>query len=47
MGRKPTYAYIDDGILALKWIGDVQYIGVLPNNYEAYDWLHEQDDVLD
>ena len=47
MGREPTYAYIDDGIVAVTWIGDVEYIGVLPNNCEAYAWLDDEDDVLD
>ena len=46
-GREPTYAYIDDGIVAVKWTGDVEYIGVLPDNYEEFDWLDEEDDVLD
>ena len=45
-GREPTYAYIDDGIVAVKWTGDVEYIGVLPDNYEDFDWLDEEDDVL-
>ena len=47
MGRESTYAYIDDGIVAVTWIGDVEYIGVLPNNCEAYAWLDAEDDVLD
>ena len=46
-GREPTYAYIDDGIVAVKWTSDVEYIGVLPDNYEEFDWLDEEDDVLD
>ena len=46
-GREPTYAYIDDdGIVAVKWTGDVEYIGELPNNYEEFDWLGDEDDVL-
>ena len=45
-GREPTYAYIDDGIVAVKWRGDVEYMGVLPNNYEEFDWLDTEDDVL-
>ena len=24
-----------------------EYIGVLPDNYEEFDWLDEEDDVLD
>ena len=31
----------------MKWTGDVEYIGVLPNNYEEFDWLDTEDDVLD
>ena len=45
--QEPTCAFIDDGIVAVKWSGDVEYISVLPNNYEEYDWLDEEDDVLD
>ena len=46
-GREPTYAYIDDGVVAAKWTGDVEYMGVLPNNYGEPDWLDTEDDVLD
>ena len=46
-GREPTYAYIDDGIVAVKWTNDVEYIGVLPNNYEEFGWLDTEDDVLE
>ena len=46
-GREPTYAYIDDGIVAVKWSGDVEYMGVLHHNYKEYNWLNEKDDVLD
>ena len=46
-GREPTFAYIDVGIVAVKWIGDVEYMGVLLNNYEEFDWLDTEADVLD
>lgn len=46
-GREPASAYIDNGIVAVKWTGNVEYIGVLPNNYEEFDRLLEEDDVLD
>ena len=46
-GREPTYAYIDDGVVAVKWTGDVENIRVLPNSNEEYDWLDKEDDVLD
>ena len=46
-GREPTYAYIDEGIVAVQWIGDVDYIGVLPYNFEEYDWLGDEYDVLE
>ena len=45
--RGATYAYIDDCIVGVKWTGDVEYIGVLPNNYEEYNWVAEEEDVLD
>ena len=47
MGQGTTYAFIDDGIVAVQLSGDVEYMGVLPNNYEEYDWLDDEDDVLD
>ena len=47
MGREPTFAYIDVGIVAVKWIGDVEYIGVLLHNYEEHDWLEDEYDVLE
>ena len=37
-GREPCYAYTDDGIVAVKWTAKVKYIGVLPDNYEKYNW---------
>ena len=46
-GREPCYAYIDEGIVAVKWRGDVEYMGDLPDNYEEFDWLDTEDDVLD
>ena len=46
-GREPCYAYIVYGIVAAKWRSDVEYIGVPPDNYEEFDWLDTEDDVLD
>ena len=44
-GRGPTFAYTDFGIVAVKWIGDVGYIGVILYNYEEHDWLEDEYDV--
>ena len=46
-GSEPCYAYIDDGVVAAKWTGDVEYTNVLPDNDEEYNSLDEEDDVLD
>ncbi|MFM7989091.1 MAG: hypothetical protein ACKPKO_58235 [Candidatus Fonsibacter sp.] len=37
---------IDDGTLAVRWYDHVEYIAVLPENYEAYNWdYYEEDDM--
>ena len=46
-GRDPTYAYIDDGIVTARWSGDVEYMGVLPDNYDEYDWVDDEDENLE
>ena len=46
-GEEPRYTYIDDGPVAVRWSGDVEYIAVLPANYEDYNWddYYEEDDM--
>ena len=44
-GREPTSAYIDAGVVAVKRTSNLEYIGVLPNNYEEFDWLDTEDAV--
>ena len=46
-GKGATYTYIDDGILAVRWSGDVEDSGVLPDSYEDYDWVDDEDEVFD
>ena len=47
-GREATYTYIDDGVVAVKWVGqEVEYIGVLPRNYEEYDWEDAEDETVE
>ena len=46
-GRGATYTYIDEGIAPVRWLGDVEYMGVLPDNYEDYDWVDDEDETLD
>ena len=42
-GRGPTYEMVLDGQVAVKWIDGMEHIGVLPPNWEDYDW--ENDDI--
>ena len=45
-GEEPRYTYIDDGPVAVRWSDDVEYIAVLPANYEEYNWDdYEEDDM--
>ena len=47
-GREATYTYIDDGVVAVKWVGqEVDYMGVLPHNYEEYDWANDEDEPVE
>ena len=47
-GREATYTYIDDGVVAVKWVGqEVEYMGVLPHNYEEYDWEDTKDETTE
>ena len=47
LGRETTYTYIDDGIVAVRWAGVVEFMGVLPHNYEDYNWVDFEDETLD
>ena len=42
----PRYTYIDDGPVAVRWSGDVEYIAVLPENYEEYNWDDYEEDNM-
>ena len=41
--EEPTYRFVH-GIVAVRWIGDVEYMAVLPNDYDRYDWDEKDDD---
>ena len=43
-GREPVYAYVDDGVVAVKWSDDIEYMGVLPLDYDQYDWRDDDDE---
>ena len=40
-GREPVYTYIDGGVVAVRWLDDIEYMGVLPMDYDQYDWSDE------
>ena len=46
-GKEPTYTYIDDWIVAVRWPGDVEDLGVLPDSCEDYNWVDDEDKVFD
>ncbi len=37
-GRGQTYGMVLDGQVAVKWIDGMDYIGILPPNWEDYSW---------
>ena len=42
-GREATHTYIDDGVVAVTRVGqEVEYMGVLPMDYDPYDWRRRQ-----
>ena len=43
-GRRPTYEMVLDGQVAVKWIDGMEHIGVLPPNWEDYNW--DDDDEM-
>ena len=43
-GRAPIYTYIDDGVVDVKWSNGIEYMGVLPLDYDQYDWCDDDDE---
>ena len=41
-GEEPTYRRVH-GAVAARWIGDVEYMTVLTNDYDRYDWDIDDD----
>ena len=46
-GREPVYTYIDEGVVAVRWLDDIEYMGVLPFDYDQYDWRDEDMIIMD
>ena len=46
-GREPIYTYIDEGVVAVRWLDNIEYMGVLPMDYDQYDWSDEDMIIID
>ncbi len=45
-GSGPVYDKVMDGQVAIKWQEGVEHIGVLPHNWQDWDWDDGDDEVI-
>ena len=43
-GKGASLYIHDDGVVAVKWSDDIEYMGVLPLDYDQYDWCDDHDE---
>ena len=41
---EPVFPYIDEGVVAVRWLDVIEYTGALPLNYDQYCWYDNDDE---